>query len=134
MEVVRQWSDRKKTIVEPLFRNYLFAHVDEWERIRVLEAPGIVHCLAFCGKPVTIPEEEITRIRYLEHAGSHLEVIQARLPKGVPVVVTEGLMQGLTGELLEYRGQRRVVVRIYSIRQVVSLNLPRDWVKAVAAC
>ncbi len=133
MEVVRQWSDRKKIVVEPLFRNYLFARVNESERIRVLQTPGIVRCLAYSGSMVTVSDEDIARIKHLEFAGPHLEVIQGRLPEGMPVVVTAGPMQGLKGELVEYRGQRRVVVNIDSIQRVLSIILPRDWVRAEAA-
>ena len=43
--VVKQWSDRRKQIEEPLFPNYLFAHVDERGRLSTLKTPGIVRCL-----------------------------------------------------------------------------------------
>ena len=43
-KVVRQWKDRKKKVVEPLFRNYIFVRVDEQERL---------HVLRNCGAPTT---------------------------------------------------------------------------------
>ena len=36
-EEVRQWSDRKKKVIIPLFRGYLFAQVNERSRIDVLQ-------------------------------------------------------------------------------------------------
>ena len=32
---ISQWSDRKKKITLPLFQNYIFARVDERDRIRL---------------------------------------------------------------------------------------------------
>ena len=55
-KVVRQWKDRKKKVVEPLFRNYIFVRVDEQERLHVLQTPGIVRCVSFGGTPAEVDE------------------------------------------------------------------------------
>jgi transcription antitermination factor NusG len=31
--VVKQWSDRKKKVTEPLFKSYIFIYADEKERL-----------------------------------------------------------------------------------------------------
>lgn len=128
--VTRQWSDRKKRIIEPILRGYLFAEVTENERLRVLQSPGIVRSVTFGGKPVSVRPEEIRRLELLQEAGPHLEAIDGLLPIGESVVVSHGPMQGLEGEIVEYRGERIVIVRIDSIRMAVSVVLPVDWVRA----
>ncbi|WP_227687032.1 UpxY family transcription antiterminator [Spirosoma arboris] len=41
-KVKRKWSDRIKTVEEPLFRSYYFVHLEEHERQAVYEVPGVV--------------------------------------------------------------------------------------------
>ena len=131
--VTRQWSDRKKEIIEPILRGYLFAQVTESERLRVLQSPGIVRSVTFGGRPVSVRSEEIRRLEILQAAGPHLEAIDGLLPVGEAVVVAHGPMQGLEGEIVQYRGERIVIVRIDSIRMSVSVVLPVDWVRASRA-
>lgn len=128
--VTRQWSDRKKRVIEPILRGYLFALVSESERLKVLQSPGIVRSVTFGGIPVAVRPEEIRRLELLQEAGPHLEAIDGLLPLGEAVVVSYGPMQGLEGEIVEYRGERIVIVRIDSIRMAVSVVLPVDWVRA----
>ena len=45
------------------------------------------------------------------------------------VRVVEGPLEGLTGEVIEQRGQVYVLVRIEAIRQVVKINVPASWVR-----
>lgn len=131
--VVRQWSDRKKKVVEPLFRNYIFAHVDERQRLQVLQTDGIVRCVAFQGKPAVVREEEIEQLRLALEKGDGFAVVDyVPRPKiGEKVVVTEGPMRGLRGEVQEHRGQTHVLVAIPAIRQALKVNVPAAWVQKV---
>lgn len=131
--VVRQWSDRKKEVVEPLFRNYIFARVDERDRLRALQTDGIVRCVSFQGKPAVVRDEEIEQVRLaIEHGGEFAVVDYAPRPDvGAEVVVTEGPLQGLRGEIREHRGQTNVLVAISVIRQALRVNVPAAWVQTV---
>ncbi|MFT6214735.1 MAG: hypothetical protein ACJAS3_001130 [Roseivirga sp.] len=40
--VLKQWSDRKKKVTEPVFNSYLFAKVDESQGLEILQDHGIV--------------------------------------------------------------------------------------------
>ena len=62
-KVVRQWSDRKKTVSEPLFTSYVFIKVTEKQLARVKQVNGIVSPVCWLGKPAIIPEKEIEIIR-----------------------------------------------------------------------
>lgn len=133
--VVRQWSDRKKKVVEPLFRNYIFARVDEKERLRVLQTDGIVRCVSFQGTPAEVRDDEIEQIRRaIEHGGDFAVVDYVPRPDvGSKVVVTEGPLRGLKGEVREHRGQTNVLVAITAIRQALRVNVPAAWVEKVGS-
>lgn len=39
---VRQWSDRKKKVVVPLFNSYVFVRLEDCDRNLVFQSPGAV--------------------------------------------------------------------------------------------
>jgi transcription antitermination factor NusG len=129
--VERQWSDRKRTIPEPLFRGYIFARVNERERIDTLALAGVSRSVSFGGKTAEVSDEEIARIRILAESGGRIFEADIHLPPGTPVVVSEGPFRGLNGELVEYRGRRRVLVRLEAVRQAVAVVVPQEFLKAV---
>ncbi len=60
---IKQWSDRKKKVVVPLFNSYVFVQLSENERNSVFEIPGVVRYLFWLGKPAIVRDEEINIIR-----------------------------------------------------------------------
>ena len=60
---VKQWSDRKKKVEEPLFRSYLFVHISDGDYYNVLNVNGVVKYICFERKAVEVPENQITAIK-----------------------------------------------------------------------
>lgn len=130
-EVVRQWKDRKKKVIEPLFKNYIFAWVNERERVQVLQTDGVVRCVSFGGRPARVSEEEIEQIKIAQRDGSRLAVVDIPRPApGEKVTVVEGPLRGLRGEVTDHRGEMHLLIMIPSIRQALRVNVPAAWVKA----
>lgn len=128
---VRQWKDRKKKVTEPLFRNYVFAHVDDIERLRALQTQGIVRCVAFGGKIAEVDPEEIEQLKILQGDLEGLSAVSyPQFQIGEQVAVKAGPMAGLRGEIIEYRGQQYVVVRVHAIRQAVRVHVQAQWIRA----
>ena len=129
-ETLRQWADRKKKVVEPLFRNYLFARVDEAERLAVLQTDGIVRCVGFGGAPAEVPAEQIEQLQIALRDPARLDVIDYPRPEiGERVTITGGPLKGLHGEVVRHQGQLHVVIRITPIRQAVRVSVQADWVE-----
>ena len=57
--VMRQWSDRRKPVLEPAFRSYVFVRINHLHYYKVLDTPGIVRYVFFDGKPAVVRDEEI---------------------------------------------------------------------------
>ena len=60
---VRQWSDRKKKVIVPLFNSYVFVQLPDSERNAVFQSVGVVRYLFWLGKPAVVRDEEITIIK-----------------------------------------------------------------------
>lgn len=129
-ETIRQWKDRKKKVIEPLFRNYVFAHVEEQERLRVLQTPGIVRCVSFGGTLAEVDSEEIEQLKIAQQDPKRLGLVDFQLPGiGERVTIEQGPLQGLSGEVLDHGGQLYVIVRVNAIRQAVRVHVPAAWVR-----
>lgn len=129
-EVVRQWKDRKKKVIEPLFRNYIFAHIDEQERLAVLKTPGIVRCVSFGGMLAEVDPAEVEQLKIAQQDPARLRLVDGPLlPLGETVTITEGPLRGLCGEVSEHRGQYHLIIRITAIQQAVRVHVPTAWVK-----
>jgi transcription termination/antitermination protein NusG len=76
--VVRQWSDRKKILYEPLFTSYVFVRISDKERIPVLQTDGVLNYVSWKGQPAVIRDAEIELIKkfLMEHSYVKLEKIE----------------------------------------------------------
>jgi hypothetical protein len=128
---MRQWSDRKKEVTEPLFRNYLFARVGEKDRIRVLRTNGIVRCVHFDGEPAQLREDTAQRLKKIQAVPDRLSTADLRPQVGSTVTITDGpeRLRGLTGEVLEHRGRTYVLLRVKAVRQAVKVEVNAKWVE-----
>ena len=111
---MRQWSDRKKVIFEPLFKGYVFANVEEDKKWELLTVNGIVNYVYWLGKPARIREEEIDTIRKFLNEFHEVEVISAVFPLNSTVRIKQGVLMNHRGLLLEISGNK-AKVRIESM-------------------
>lgn len=128
-EVVKQWSDRKKKIQEPLFRSYVFVRMEEYEKeqVAVLETPGAVRFLWWQQKPGVVREEEIEGIReFLNHYKG--ATISVTIKEGQAVTVEEGPLKEQSGKILKIKGNK-AVLQLGSLGWNVVAELPVQALK-----
>jgi transcription antitermination factor NusG len=122
-----QWSDRLKWVEEPLIKSYIFLRVNEREYYNAINTPGLVCYVTFEGKAAPIPDRQIDVLRMLLHEGAEMEVSNDRFAAGQKIIVTSGTLIGMQGEMVEYRGKKKVLVRLgttgTNILVTVSLDL-----------
>ena len=130
---LKQWSDRKKMVEEPLFRSYIFVKINDVDYYRVLNTVGIVRYITFEGKAVPIPEKQIDLIKQLLEQNIEIETVEERIEPGTKVEVKFGSLLGLVGELVEHKGVKKVVVRFDHISHSLLVTLPSKYIaKAIS--
>lgn len=127
----KQWSDRIKKITEPLFSGYVFVHIQTKQLMNALNVPGALCFIAFEGKAVPIPPQQIEAIRYYILENDFESKAEHLLNEGQLVQVTHGTMSGLIGRLIRYNNKYRLVIRIEAVGKSITLSIPRSLVKAV---
>jgi len=129
-KIRRRWSDRYKTVEEPLFKSYLFVKVDfdrgYHETIRPYGAVGLI---TFDGRPAKIPEQEIEAIRRLVESELACNP-HPYLKIGRRVRVRSGPLEGCEGILIRKKGLSRLVLSVNLLQQSVSAELDADCVEA----
>jgi transcription antitermination factor NusG len=108
-KVTKQWSDRKKIVLEPLFKSYVFVKVREEKKWDLLNIDGIVTYVYWLGKPAKIKESEIITIRKFLKEFTIAEVVDGRLEVNCRVKVREGILMDYHGILLQIRGNKASV-------------------------
>ncbi len=128
---VKQWSDRKKKVEEPLFRSYLFVHISDNEYYNVLNITGVVKFICFERKPVEIPKNQIIAIKeYINDTDLH-DVNYEDFKEGELVRVKSGQMKDLVGRFVKINGKHRVIIDIEAVGQSLAINIARSNVEAV---
>ncbi len=87
-KVVRQWHDRKKTLLEPLFTSYVFVRTTPKQHSYIKAIPGIVNFIHWLGKPAVVRDEEIQSVKDFlgEHNSVAVEKISVNLHDTVRIV------------------------------------------------
>jgi transcriptional antiterminator RfaH len=128
-KTLKQWSDRKKWVEEPLFRSYIFVCISPPEYYRVLNVAGVVRYVCFEGKAVAIPPQQIEAIRQFVAGGDELPGVELNLLPGTKVDIIEGPMKGISGELIKIMGRKKVRIGIDGLGQSVLLEIPASHIR-----
>lgn len=127
---IKQWSDRKKKVEEPLFRSYLFVHVAENHLETIKSFFGVARVIKFEDKAVSIPDNQILAIRqYISDTDLH-DIDYADIKEGELVIIKSGQMKGLIGRFVEIRGKHRLIVDIDVVGKTIPINIARSKVDA----
>lgn len=133
--VVKQWSDRRKKVEEPLFKSYVFVHSSDKQYIPILNVYGVVKFVTFEKKAVVVPENQILAIkkfvRDYERGEEYKMMNDEELKVGQTVRIINGPMKGLTGRLETIRNQRHLIVYIDVVGQCIPVHIPRAKVEPV---
>lgn len=128
---LKQWSDRRKWVEEPLLRCYIFVKIDMTDYYRVLNTRGVVRYITFEGKAVPIPEKQIDVLRQVVATEADVEVTADRFDPGDRVKVVSGPLLGLEGEMVNHRGSRRVMVRFDQLGQHLLVSINAGFLEAI---
>jgi transcription antitermination factor NusG len=128
---IKQWSDRKKKVEEPLFRSYIFIKTttDKFHIVRSIE--GAVYIISFHKEPAVIPEEQIKSLQLLLISEEKFDISQEEFATGDTVEVTQGPLRGLKGTFVDYRGKKHILLRMDVINQNLVIHIPPLWVKKI---
>lgn len=130
-KVLKQWSDRKKWVEEPLFKSYVFVNIIQEDYYKVLQTFGVVKYITFEGKAVPIPPQQIDAIKFfLDEKNPELSPPD-EWKKGQHVEVISGSMTGLTGTLVEFKGKHWLGIEIEAIGHSIIIQIQKNKLRTI---
>jgi transcription antitermination factor NusG len=112
--VRKKWSDRVKTVEEPLFKSYVFVRVTEVEHTKVRMTNGVVNFVYWLGKPAVVKDKEIEIIRKFLNEYENVLVEPLILQPETKVRVQRGIFMDKEAIVKKVLG-KKVQVAIESI-------------------
>jgi len=131
-ETVKVWRNRQrvKTIL-PLFPAYLFVRINHWERVKVLQSPGVLHIVGNGRNYIPVADAEV---EFLRSGLCGRTVEQYRdLVVGEKVRIKAGVMQGVEGILVRKCSSMRFVLTLNLINQHAAVEVDADALESVPA-
>jgi transcription antitermination factor NusG len=128
---IRQWSDRKKELEQPLFPGYLFCRFDFQARRPLITIPGVLQILGNGRAGIPVSDDEISALRLAvtsempAQPWPYLEV-------GQRVRVNYGTLTGLEGILVNVKGNHRVVLSVTLLQRSVAMEVDTAWLSPVS--
>lgn len=119
---IRQWSDRKKTVENPLFKSYVFVRLQDRERKVVFGVPGVVRYLFWLGKPAIVRDEEIKTIKEWLENDNVEEITLSKLIPGDELHIKNGILKDQRAVIREV-GKKRIRLVIQGLGIVVNAKI-----------
>jgi transcription antitermination factor NusG len=109
-KVSRKWSDRTKTVEEPLFKSYVFVRIKEEEQAQVRLVNGVLNFVYWLGKPAVIKQSEINSIKRFLDEYENVMVEAIDIQPSQRVVVTAGILTNSEGKVLKVTKKKIQVI------------------------
>ncbi|MNX27538.1 Transcription antitermination protein RfaH [compost metagenome] len=130
-KTVKQWSDRRKIVEEPLIKSYLFAYISAKEYAEVLMTNGIARFIYFSGQIASIPDQQINDLKLLLATDADLEVIDYDIKPGERVLIKAGPFKGIIAELVSVQNKQRIVLRLQNMGFSININTSIAFVEPI---
>ena len=120
---LKQWSDRKKWVEEPLIKSYLFVRIADNAQTEVLMTKGIARFIYFSGKITAMPDRQINELKLLMASSLDIEVTEEDLQPGEKIKIKAGPLKGIAGEIIAYRSQKQLLLRLENLGCSIIVNV-----------
>jgi transcription antitermination factor NusG len=128
--VHRQWSDRKKIILAPLFTSYVFVRISPGEQSNICRTDGILNFVYWLNKPAVIRDEEIEIIKqYLnDHSFVRLEKVSINVNDIVRIIAGPFMEQ--EGTVVSFKN-KSVKITLPSLGYLMHVEIETANVKII---
>jgi transcription antitermination factor NusG len=130
VKVERQWSDRRKIILEPLFSGYVFVRVNERDTAPVRKLDGCINFVYWLSKPAIIRGEEIEAIRQFLLDNERVQVEKTRVNLDDRVKIINGPFIEREGNVVGIKS-RTVKVMLPSLGFALVAEVDKQHVQLV---
>ena len=130
-KVIRQWSDRKKIVHEPLFPSYIFVRINEKQFSEVKKHSGVVNFVYWLGKPAIIKDYEIDTIKRFLNEHDNVKVERNTFGINEQIRVTSGSLIDREGTIVDIKNST-IILALTSLNYIMYAKISKTSAKKVA--
>jgi transcriptional antiterminator RfaH len=125
---LRTWHDRKKYVDEPLFPSYVFIYLKDMQSYyRGIEADGSLYYVRTGKEIARVNDSIVNSIRLLVDKSNDIEVSTTHFQPGQQLMIRQGPLTGLSCEMVQSNGDRKVLVRVLLLQRNLLVVLPPEY-------
>ncbi len=117
---LKQYSDRKKKVSQPLLSSYVLVKIKDKDRNRVFAVPGIIRYVFWLGRPAIVREQEIELMQN-NLSGIYEEISISRIKKGTKFTIPSGPFEGQEGKVINLL-KNKIKLELSSLGLYVTLK------------
>lgn len=129
--VIRQWSDRKKMVFEPLFNSYVFVRIPEVSQGQTRLTVGVINFVYWLGKPAVVRDHEIDMIKRFMNDHINVQVERIEVELNDKVLVNSGPLMHREGNVIELR-QKTVRVKLSSLGYALIAEVDKAHIEKIS--
>ncbi|MBO9730357.1 MAG: UpxY family transcription antiterminator [Chitinophaga sp.] len=134
MKKLRIWSDRRKYIDTPVFPSYIFIYLkDHQEYFKGLDVDGVLYYVRMGKEVAKVNTAIVDNLKVMLNSGGPIEVTETNFMPGQLMVIQQGPLAGFTGEVVEYNGCEKVLVRVQLFQRNVLMSLSQEYLMEEAS-
>jgi len=123
-KILKQWSDRKIWVEEPVITCYVFVNIEGSQRERVLQTQSVVGYVRNNNKDARIFDQEIEIMKsILSEPGLEVNLETDKLMVGQLCEVIAGPLIGKKVKLYELKGKRKVGVCLEELKMGLTIDI-----------
>ena len=130
----RRRNNRTRSEVGPMFPRYLFIHldtgIDDWRPLR--STVGVSKVVRFGLEPAKVLDTLVTALRQREDKRGIQIIPEAKLEKGQPIRVTDGLFEGYEGLFHARTARDRVIILINILENQARIEIEQENIEVIS--
>lgn len=116
---------RKKKMEKPVFPSYVFAMLSSLSEYFVAyESPSFCYYVKVGRQSAMLSNTIIEQIKIALDSSEEVDVVGGSFVAGQSLLISQGPLKGLLGEMIEYNGKNKILVRVQLLNRNLVVNIP----------
>ena len=128
-KVLKQWSDRKKIVEEPIIPSYIFVHITHQQIQEVLMTHGVVKFIYFSGSIATMHPKQMEDFQLLLALEADLELISHPLEEGTQVIIKAGPFKGIRAEVVTINSKKNIILSFKKLGYSIEIKTSMAYIE-----